>query len=259
MTISSLLKKIVGVKGVVIDGEEIEEEAGEETLVIDARPTKYESSRCPICGRKCPLYDQGKGERRWRSLDVGNSLPVIIKAKAPRIQCEKHGVLVQRFPWARHGARFTRIFEDTGVWLSLYASRKTVSEYLRVSWDTVGPMISRVEAGIGIEESVVSVFCEEVSFVQAFQNSNIAIGEPSVVQRVVKIGLRLADENLPVGYHSEEIRSHVDVFVHSWSLLQKSMECKREFAATVFRATNDMEEPLILTCFRSLGLWSFCM
>ena len=150
MTISSLLKKIVGVKGVVIDGEEIEEEAGEETLVIDARPTKYESSRCPICGRKCPLYDQGKGERRWRSLDVGNSLPVIIKAKAPRIQCEKHGVLVQRFPWARHGARFTRIFEDTGVWLSLYASRKTVSEYLRVSWDTVGPMISRVEAELSI-------------------------------------------------------------------------------------------------------------
>ena len=146
MTVSSLLKKILGVKGIVIEGAEFEKEAGKETLVIDARPTKYESCRCPICGRKCALYDQGKGERRWRSLDIGNGLPVVIEAKAPRIRCEKHGVLVQRFPWARHRAKFTKAFEDTGVWLSLHASRKTVAEYLRVSWDTVGSMVSRVEA-----------------------------------------------------------------------------------------------------------------
>ena len=52
MTVSSLLKKMLGVKGIVIEGAEFEEEAGKETLVIDARPTKYESFRCPICGRK---------------------------------------------------------------------------------------------------------------------------------------------------------------------------------------------------------------
>ena len=57
MTISSLLKKMLGVKSIVVRGVEIEAEAGNETLVIDAKPTKYESCRCPICGRKCGLYD----------------------------------------------------------------------------------------------------------------------------------------------------------------------------------------------------------
>ncbi len=29
--------------------------------------------------------------------------------------------------------------------MSLHLSRKAVSEYLRISWDTVGPMVGRVE------------------------------------------------------------------------------------------------------------------
>ena len=95
-------------------------------------------------------------------------MPVVIKAKAPRIRCEKHGVLVQRFPWARHGSRFTRVFEDTGVWLSLHASRKTVAEYLRVSWDTVGPMVSRVEkelsAGQNRFNHLVRIGIDETSY-----------------------------------------------------------------------------------------------
>ena len=168
MTVSSLLKKMLGVKGIVISGAEMEGEAGKETLVIEARPTKYETSRCPICGRKCALYDHGKGERRWRSLDIGNSLSVFIEAKAPRIRCEKHGVLVQRFPWARHGSRFTKAFEDTGVWLSLHASRKTVAQYLRVSWDTVGPMVSRVEAELSADRNrfshLVRIGIDETSY-----------------------------------------------------------------------------------------------
>ena len=183
MTVSSLLKKMIGVKGIVIDGAEIEDEAGKETLVIEARPTKYESCRCPICGRKCALYDQGKGERRWRSLDIGNSLPVVIEAKAPRILCKIHGVLVQRFPWARHGSRFTKAFEETGVWLSLHASRTTVSQYLRVSWDTVGPMVSRVEAELSANQNrlnhLVRIGIDETSYKKGHKYITVIVDHDS--------------------------------------------------------------------------------
>lgn len=166
MTISNLLKKLLGVKPIVIEDVEIEARGDEEELVVRAKPTRKESCRCGICGRKCRLYDRGRGVRRWRSMDIGNSMRVFIEAEAPRVYCEKHGVVVQRFPWARHGSRFTKAFEETAVWLSLHLSRKDVAEYLRVSWDTVGPILTRVErelsegrspfdrlASIGIDET----------------------------------------------------------------------------------------------------------
>jgi transposase len=70
---------------------------------------------------------------------------VYIEAEANRVCCEEHGVVVQQFPWARHKSRFTKNFEDLAAWLSLHLSRKAIAEYLRISWDTVGPIITRVE------------------------------------------------------------------------------------------------------------------
>ena len=145
MTISSLLKKVLGVKPIVIESVEIERVDEAKQLVIQARPTKRESKRCGICGKKCGLYDQGRGVRRWRALDAGSGVRMYIEAKAPRVYCKTHGVVVQSFPWSRHGSRFTKLFEDTTAWLSLHLSRKAVAEYLRISWDTVGPILTRAE------------------------------------------------------------------------------------------------------------------
>jgi hypothetical protein len=38
-----------------------------------------------------------------------------LEADAPRVSCKTHGVVVAAVPWARHGARFTRPFEDQVV------------------------------------------------------------------------------------------------------------------------------------------------
>ena len=47
-------------------------------------------------------------------------------------------------PWARHGSRFTKSFEETAAWLSVHASRSAVSEFMRVEWHTVGGICKRV-------------------------------------------------------------------------------------------------------------------
>ena len=63
--------------------------------------------------------------------------------------CRRHGVVVAAVPWARHGAGFTRAFEDTAAWLAVHTSQAAVAELLRVAWRTVGRILSRVAAETG--------------------------------------------------------------------------------------------------------------
>lgn len=52
-------------------------------------------------------------------------------------------------PWARHGARFTRDFEDQAAWLATHSAKSTVSNLMRIAWRTIGHIIERVTAEAG--------------------------------------------------------------------------------------------------------------
>ncbi len=67
-----------------------------------------------------------------------------MEADAPRVSCKRHGVVVARVPWARHGSWFTREFEQQVAWLATRCSKAAVCELMRVSWYTVGRIIERV-------------------------------------------------------------------------------------------------------------------
>ena len=168
MTISSLSKMVLGVKNIVVEKVEAEQSGESMQLIIHARPHKRDMCRCGICGQKSPRYDCGNGVRRWRAPDLGSGIRVYVETEAPRVCCPEHGVVVQQFPWSRHHSKFTRNFEDTAVWLSLHLSRKAVSEYLRISWDTVGPIISRVEKELSENhqpfDNLVNIGIDETSY-----------------------------------------------------------------------------------------------
>ncbi len=117
----------------------------EDVVVVWARPRRRDVCRCGVCGRRCPGYDRGEGARRWRALDLG-TVRVFVEAEAPRVQCRKHGVVVCRLPWARHGSWFTRAFEEQVAWLATQCSKSAICELMRVSWLTVGRIIERVVA-----------------------------------------------------------------------------------------------------------------
>jgi transposase len=53
-------------------------------------------------------------------------------------------VVVCAVPWARHGSRFTRAFEDQAAWLAVNTSKSAVAELMRVAWRTVGAICERV-------------------------------------------------------------------------------------------------------------------
>jgi len=132
--------RLLGVDRVVIESFELIRDG---LLVFVRRQRRDQRKlRCPICEVVCPGYDSFDKTRRWRGLDFGTT-SVWIEAKVPRIKCAEHGVRVAQVPWARHTAGFTRAFEATVAWLATQNSKRAVTEFMRISWRTVGRIISR--------------------------------------------------------------------------------------------------------------------
>lgn len=138
----TVLRDVLGVKRLVVEGARFDESGA---LVVCVRPWKSLTSRCGVCRRKCVGFDQGRGRRRWRSLDLGSTI-VWLQADAPRVRCGVHGVVVSYVPWARHGSGHTRDFDDQIAWLATKMSKTAVTELMRVAWRTVGSIIERVWA-----------------------------------------------------------------------------------------------------------------
>ena len=136
----SVWARVLGVAGTVIEGVDLEPGGA---VVLRVRPRREERRRCGVCGRRCRGYDAGEGIRRWRALDLGSTL-AYVEADAPRVNCKHHGVVVARVPWARHGAGFTKSFEEQAAWLATHCSKSAVAELMRVAWRTVGRIITRV-------------------------------------------------------------------------------------------------------------------
>ena len=140
----NIFKRLLNVKGMVVEDVSIDDSPLRDVPVLVARVRCRKAAlRCSRCGRKCPKYDDGGGERRWRHQDFG-CYRVEIVGPAPRVECRVHGVVVSRVPWAEPGSRFTRDFEMECTWLMTVANRKTVSGFLHVAWRTAGDIAGRV-------------------------------------------------------------------------------------------------------------------
>jgi transposase len=131
---------LLGLQRVVVEDVQI---GSEDEIVVAVRPVWRQRDRCGVCRRRSPGFDQGEGRRRWRALDLGTTL-AFVDAGAPRVTCRRHGVVVCAVPWARHGSRFTRAFEDQAAWLAVNTSKSAVAELMRVAWRTVGAICERV-------------------------------------------------------------------------------------------------------------------
>ena len=162
---NSVWGRLLGVQEAVIEGAELDEGSGE--MVVAARVRSKQRRRCGQCHRRSPRYDNGEGRRRWRAMDLG-TVRAYVEAEAPRVKCREHGVVVAAVPWARHESRFTKEFEEQAAWLATETSRSTVAELLRVTWRSVGSMLTRVVAE-GLEredalEGLVRIGIDEVSY-----------------------------------------------------------------------------------------------
>ena len=144
-----LFKRLLNVKGMVVEDVPVDDSPLRPAPVLVVRVRRRKGAlRCSRCGRKCPKYDDGGGERRWRHQDFGR-YGVELMGLAPRVACAEHGVVVAQVPWAEPGSRFTRDFEMERAWLTAVASRKTVGGFLRIAWRTAGDIARRVATRLG--------------------------------------------------------------------------------------------------------------
>lgn len=135
MRVSTAFNRLLQIPGASVIDVAIFEHDVEVTL----RP-RNRSLSCP-CGRKVrAVYDRRR--RRWRHLDLAtHRLWLVYEIR--RLRCPDCGVRTEELPWARPGARHTRDFEDTVLWLAARTDRTTVATLLRCAWETVTAIIDR--------------------------------------------------------------------------------------------------------------------
>ena len=167
---NTLCKQLLGVKSAVVTRHDFYQDSdGVNHLRIHARPDRRHENDCPFCHKRCRLYDvQTRLPRTWRALDWGGTL-VEIQYRTHRIQCPEHGVLVADVPWAYPGSGFTKDFDLTVGWLAVYLPRSTISEYMRIDWETVGRCVHRTLNVIEPERSrrldnLVNIGIDETSY-----------------------------------------------------------------------------------------------
>lgn len=139
MRLTTLLRSLLGLEGTRVLDVDFEQEG----LVVDVAPT-WRRGRCSACGEQCPGYDRERG-RRWRHLDLAG-MTLHLRYDTRRVECPRCGVKVERVPWAETSSWFTRPFEDHVGYLAQRCDKTTVSDMMRVAWDTVGSIIQRVVA-----------------------------------------------------------------------------------------------------------------
>lgn len=175
-----LWRRLVGVERAVVEAVDWDE--GAEAVVVSLRPHADERHRCGECRCRSPRYDRGDGRRRWRAMDLG-TVKVYVEGEAPRVRCRKHGVVVAAVPWARHGARSTRDFDDQAAWMTTHTDRTTVCRLLRISWPTVGRIIARVgdeaRARVDLLAGLRRIGIDEISFRKGHRYLTVVVDHDS--------------------------------------------------------------------------------
>ena len=150
-----------------LPGTRVRGVAFSDTTVIVTVTLRRRRLSCPECAYTTRArYDLRPVESAWRHLDLG-AWRLEVRARLRRLACPTHGVRTEAVPFARTGSRFTRDFEDLVGWLATAMDKTAIRRLLRIDWDTVGRIITRVmDEGLdpGRLERLFEVGVDEVSW-----------------------------------------------------------------------------------------------
>ena len=139
MRVNTVFKRIMRLPGVTVTGVAFSEATVEVSVALRQRRL-----RCPECAYTTRArYDSRPVDSTWRHLDLC-AWRLVVRASLWRLDCPVHGVRVERVPFARAGARYTRDFDDLVGFLATSMDKTAIGRLCRVDWATVGRMIARV-------------------------------------------------------------------------------------------------------------------
>jgi transposase len=133
--VSTAFNRLLAIPGATVTDVAI----GDRDIEVQLRPTTR-LLNCPCGKRTRAAYDRRR--RRWRHLDLAHR-KLWLTYEIRRLECPDCGVVTEELPWARPGARHTRDFEDTVLWLAQRTDRTSVATLMRCAWETVTSIINR--------------------------------------------------------------------------------------------------------------------
>jgi len=137
--VTAAFSRLLALPGVWVRGVDFQDDR----VVVDV-VLRRRRLICPQCGYSTPSRrDTRPDASTWRHLDLG-TWRLEVRAPLARLTCPTHGVITEAVPFARHRSDFIRDFEDLVGYLATTADKTTITRLVRIDWDTVGRIISRV-------------------------------------------------------------------------------------------------------------------
>jgi transposase len=130
---------MLGLPGAWVRDVEFSEQA-----VIVTVALRRKQPICSGCGAR-GLKIKDHRVKRWRHLDAGG-VRCVIECRLRRLYCPGCGDLPEHVEWARGAARYTRDFDDLVAWLAQQMNQTQITRLMRIGWETVGNIITRVVA-----------------------------------------------------------------------------------------------------------------
>lgn len=162
MRIQTAFKRMLRLPGASV----VDVSLGAEGVIVTValRRRRRVCSVCGQTGRQLEIHD--RRVTRWRHLDLGINR-CVIECALRRLRCRDCGVRPEAVPWARPGSRYTCDFEDVVAWLAQQMAKKPIAGLMRIAWDTVGRIVTRVVADHLDEhrlEGLIAVGVDEISY-----------------------------------------------------------------------------------------------
>ena len=139
MRVTTAFNRMLGLPGAWVRDVEF----GERAMIVTVA-LRRKQPVCSGCGAR-GLKIKDHRVKRWRHLDAGG-LRCQVECRLRRLYCPGCGDLPEMVEWARGGARYTRDFDDLTAWLAQQMSQTQVTRLMRIGWETVGNIVTRVVA-----------------------------------------------------------------------------------------------------------------
>lgn len=162
MRITTLLRKLIGIQGLIVRRVWIHAGA----LHAEVKPA-WRKPRCSSCGARKRGGPVATERRRWRHLDLcGVALYLCYDLR--RVYCSCCGTVVEAVPWASDPrGRFTDEFDELAAFLAQRCDKTSIQHLMRVAWRTVGRCIRRVVGRLrpkGPLEGLEAIGVDEISY-----------------------------------------------------------------------------------------------
>lgn len=186
MLIKTLLNQCYPIKGFVY-GNQVRLEG--KSVVVNIQHRRNSRGLCPQCQKPSPGYDH-LGVRRYRFVPLWGYVVEFLYA-ARRVQCPRHGIVVESLPWADGKSPITQPFK---LFLAHWAKRlswKEAARQFHVSWLNVFESVKHVVA-YGLKhrdlEGVKSLGVDEIQYLRGHKYLTLVYQVDKTCRRLLFVG-----------------------------------------------------------------------